>query len=72
MAAHIPFPISSPAGEIAQLRIESVHRAKGSERVPHIPVGRDVVASQGCLSNLSRCTHSMYTFYMFHIFILYS
>ena len=43
---------SSPAGKVAQLRVESVNGAEGSKSIAHVPVGRDVVASQGCLSNL--------------------
>ena len=34
-----------PAREVAQLRVESVHGSKSSQGVPHVPVGRDVVAS---------------------------
>ena len=42
-----------PAREVAQLGVESVHGSKSSQRVPHVPVGRDVVASQGRLTHLA-------------------
>ena len=50
--AHILFHRSAPAGKVAQLRIESVHGAKGSECISHVAVCRDVVASQSRLSHL--------------------
>ena len=48
MQAHIPLP----AGEVAQLGIESVNWSESSECVPHVPVCRDIVASQCRLSHL--------------------
>ena len=48
MQAHIPLP----AGEVAQLGIESVNWSESSECIPHVPVCRDIVASQCRLSNL--------------------
>ena len=42
-----------PAREVAQLGVESVHGSESSQGVPHVPVGRDVVASQGRLTHLA-------------------
>ena len=55
--AHILFCKCPPACKVAQLRIESVHGAKGSECISHVAVCRDVVASQSRLSDLL-CQHS--------------
>ena len=50
--AHILFCKCPPACKVAQLRIESVHGAKGSKSIPHVAVCCDVVASQSRLSHL--------------------
>ena len=48
-------PGALPAGQVAQLRVDAIHRPEGAQGVPHVPVGGDVVAAQGGLPHLQGC-----------------